>query len=342
MQSGEKPKGPINLNNPYFSTDIKDLFSQRRFSHVGNWRFSKPKFEGDIVNGLGLWNDMSKRAKENGLYYIFSDEIELLKICAPELKKLLPQRLILVDLGPGSKEAVKDKIGTLITGLDKRVMHYTAIDLVPEILQSTKQFFNQTFKNITFSSFHKDFFSESFDLKGHPSKLFVLLGLTMFNIAIDPRDKDLSIEMLLSMLKNLRSNMNTGEHLIVTQDCNSDLQTMYDLYYEQYEVWMNLLYRIKRDLLIHRGFDPEAFSFAPEWFDSTNVSVRTFTAKKGMKFQIDKEDFDIRQGQKFFLHNSYKFPTSEFLDYTRKAKFSPIFSKKNDKGRMALHLLEAL
>lgn len=330
------------LENLEFLRDIQDLFSEKRFSHVGHWRYSEPLFDGDPVNGLHYWNKMVEEAKTAGQYYIFSDELELIRNSVQHISNNIDVPVTLVDLGPGSKEAVQNKIGYLIKNIGKPVSHYIGIDIVPEVLESTELTFKQEFPFIKYSHIQDDFFRHKLSLPQSPNVLMAIFGVTMFNLPIDPTEKDLTRMMMLSILKKMRANLVKGAHFIVTQDCNADIPNIISSYQAQNDVWMNMLERIIRDLPISGNFYPDNFKFEPYWIAETSSLSHTYVAKKDMRFKIGEIEYNIQKNKRFYLHNSYKFSTGYFCQLAVEAGFKTILTNVNDSQRMALHLLKAV
>ena len=103
-------------------------------------------------------------------------------------------------------------------------------------------------------------------------------------------------------------------YLVITQDCNQDGQSLYDAYMTEEEFDLNLLYRIQRDLPVSVSFNPEDFAFEPCWIKETGAASHTYVCKKDMNFSIGDERFYLVKGQRFYMHNTYKFDADNFLN----------------------------
>ena len=332
MKIGIKPQFQTKTNQTQFLIDAQNLFAEKQFGHMGNHRFSK--------EGLELWNKISQRAKKDGVYYIFSDEVSLIEKAAPELLSLLPHGLILIDNGPGTEEAMRDKLGNFIKKMNGKISAYVAIDAVPEIVKDARRFFQQEFPEIDFIGLENDFFQDQINLPLNGTKLSVVFGQTMFNLPVDPREKELPHLMVVSMLRRLKSNISDDDFLLITQDCNRDKSDIVQSYKVQNDIWMNVLQRIKVELPVSDEFDPNNFTFEPHWIEETNALSHTFVAKKSMQFSLGDQDYTIESGQRFYLHNSYKFPVETFLEWSKEAGLETVYSKQNEKRRIALHLFQ--
>jgi uncharacterized SAM-dependent methyltransferase len=328
------------ITNRTFLADMQDLFARRRFGHVGKWRFSQPLFPGDPVNGIEIWNRIAERTRSGGKYYIFSDEVSLIRAAIPDILSFMSENTSFIDLGPGSKEAILDKVGAILDNGGGKIREYIAVDLVPEILSSGETFFASRFPQIRYTAVLKDIFS-SLELPEDSNRYAAIFGQTMFNVAIDPFDHDLARQKLLEMLVALRGHLRPGEKIVIPQNCSEDAEEIEAAYREQEEVWLNLFHRAERDLSIHGLYDANGFSFEPLWVHSSSILAHTAVARKAMTFELDGEVISLKPEDRLYLHNTIVCPESVFERMTGTAGFSSIYKRLNEKRRMALHILEA-
>ena len=343
LQTQDSAVVPSSDRNRYeFLRDMQDLFSEKRFAHIGHWRFSEPLYEGDKVNGLHYWNRMLKKAKASGQYYIFSDEVELIQNTAQKIGKFVKAPITLVDLGPGSEGAVRQKIAPLIQGAQKPITQYIGVDIAQAVLDSTRQIFAKELPTIEYSDQNKDFFEQSLNLPQTHNVLMVIFGVTMFNLPINPLDQSLGQKTMVGLLRKLRSDLTEGAHFIVTQDSNPDIENIIESYKAQDDVWLNVLERIKRDLPVNEDFDTDGFDFEPYWVPETYALCHTYVCKKDMSFLLGDRRFRLKSGQRFYLHNSYKYPIDYFCELAKQAGFNISLTEIHDSQRMALHLFETM
>jgi uncharacterized SAM-dependent methyltransferase len=336
------PQTPKTIaQNQAFLADMQDLFSGRRFGHVGKWRFSEPLFPGDVVNGIQIWNRLTERAKNGGKYYIFSDEVNLIRVSLPDILSFITEDTTLIDLGPGSQEAILDKVVVILEAAGDMISDYIAVDYAPEILKNAKALFASRFPHIKFTPILGDIFSPlALPLRGN--RLAVIFGQTMFNIATNPFDYALAREKILEMLVALRAHLRPGEKIVIPQNCSEDREEIEAAYREQEEVWLNLFHRAKRDLPIKGSYDPGGFSFEPYWVHSSSILSHSAVPKVAMSFEIGGEVISLTPRDRLYLHNTVVYPESVFRRMTEAAGFSSIYRGINETRRMALHILEAL
>lgn len=326
--------------NQDFLKDTCDFFSGRRAGHIGTWRYSEPLYEGDKVNGMYHWGEFVKSAKAGSAYYVVNDELNAINKTAPILHDHVSSNMTLIDMGPGSKEAVIEKIGPFIKS--GHVSSYIGVDIVKECLERTDKIIAQEFPGIAYFGVNRDFYSAplAFPVNGTP--VMLMFGQTLFNLPIDPLDKSLPDKILLQRLMKFRMHLGYHGYLVITQDCNQDGQSLYDAYMTEENFDRNLLYRIRRDLPVSTSYNPDDFAFEPCWVPETGAASHTYVTKNDMNFTIGDEPFSLKSGQRFYMHNTYKFNVDRFLNLTKKAYFEPMHTVMSDSGRIALHILKAI
>lgn len=323
-----------------FAKDIRDFFSGRRSGHIGTWRYSEPLFKGDKVNGMYYWAEFVKNAKSGNSYYVVNDELEVIKALSGYIADLIKEEVAIVDLGPGSEEALYQKVCPFIKALD--IKNYIGIDIVPECLERTRVSLNKYDTSISFDKTNADFYEDIIDLKSQTKNLMVMFGQTIFNLPIDPRIKNLPELVLQSRLSRFYKHLRGNGYLIVTQDCNQDPDSIYNAYMTEANFDLNLLYRIKRDLPVSDGFDPNGFYFEPKFFPDTGAASHTYIAKNNMQFELAEEVFFIPKSQQFFMHNTYKFRPDKFLDVALNAGFKRLATEISSDKKIAIHLLKCV
>ncbi len=131
-----------------------------------------------------------------------------------------------------------------------------------------------------------------------------------------------------------------GERIIVPQNCSEDEEEIKAAYMEQEEVWLNLFHRISRDLPIEGDYDPEGFSYEPYWVEASKILSHTAVPKKTMRFKLGGESITLEPKDRLYMHNTVICPVSMFEELARTAGLKTCYRKINEKGRMALHILE--
>ena len=303
-----------------FLADMQDLFSGRRFAHAGYWRYSEPSFPGDIVNGVELWNRITERAKDGGSYYIFSDEVSLIRASLPDILRFISEDTAFIDLGPGSKEAILDKVGVILESGRKQDYRVYSRGLAPEILKNAETLFACRYPAIKFTPLLGDIFSP-LTLPPRGNRFAVIFGQTMFNLAVSPFDDALAKEKISRMLAGLRAHLRPGERIAIPQNCSEDREEIEAAYREQEAVWLNLFHRVQRDLPIKGDYDPEGFSFQPYWIPSSSILAHSVLPTKAMTFEIGGEIISLVPGDRLYLHNTAIYPESVFTALAEGAGF---------------------
>ncbi len=325
-----------------FSIDVKDFFSERKSGHMSKWLYSVPMFEGDKACGANVWAEMVEISKHGGDYYVFHEEKQIIKNALPKIKEIFVPNSRLVDLGPGSIDALTDKIIPILQGIGSNICEYTAVDVCNKILKMAELEVSKRFCFLKTSSICKDFFNEDFtygDLVNN--EVAVIFGLTLYNMSIDPRIKYLPERMLTSWLINLKNHSKDNSYLVVTQDTNNDYKSLNLAYRAIEKYFYPLLHRISRDIYIYGEFDPYAFTMEVDFFPDTQACAMCFIPQKNMSFEIDGEKFNINKGNRFYFHNAFKFNVETFKQSANRAGFDIVHTEKSQGNSCVLHILKS-
>lgn len=326
--------------NEAFARDAQDFFSARRLGHMGTWRYSEPMYNSDVVNGMHHWAEFVKTARAGSDYYVVNEELEVINNLSQIISSEIKGPVTLIDMGPGSKEALLEKIGPFLRNLETK--KYVGVDIVKECLDRIEVCLQDNFPSINFHGCNKDFYNERITYPVEGTPVMVMVGQTIFNLPINPFDLKKPSEKTIQHLKRFKSYLGSNGYLIVTQDCNLDGDDLYKAYMTEADFNLNMLHRIKRDLPVHGNYNPDGFSFEPYWIPETGAAAHTYVARENMNFSIADEAFSIEKGQRFFMHNTYKFSCAAFQKMAHAAGFSVQSSHLSNTRRMAIHVLRVV
>ncbi len=331
------------VKNPEFYQDVCDLFGERRAGHMSKWNYSTPQYAGDKARGAEAWVEAISEAKNGSPYYVFQKERDIINTFAPKSRDYFKGDARLVDLGPGSVDAVQHKVMPFIRGASATIREYTCVDVCATTLNMAEREVKKEFPFIRTSSLNKDFIHESFRY-GTPlsPEVATMFGLTLCNMEIDPRVVDLPNYQLAACLKRLQSHFSgTEQYLFITQDTNQDPESLKAAYMALEEHFTSLLYRIRRDLTVAGDFDPDNFTMEVDYFPQTQACALCFVAEKSMIFSVEDEIFMLEEGQRFYFHNAFKFDAKTFLTAADKAGFEPVHCEQADENPCILHVLKS-
>lgn len=332
----------VKQENPEFLHDVRDFFSGRRAGHMSNWLYAEANFEGDKAAGGVLWQEVIEQARADGIYYVFQKERDIIKLFVSDAENFFDCPSRLVDLGPGSPDAVRNKVLPIITAGGNNLSEYLCVDLCQNSLDMAVECVHDNV-DVSARLLKKDFIKDVFVYGEEVEReMAVLFGLTLFNMLIDPRVRDLPNHYLQFSLKRLRTHFAGKDcYLAVTQDSNQDIVSLKRAYKAIEKHYRSLLHRIERDLDVVGEYDPDKFIMDVEYFADTNACALSFVALEKMSFHIQGELFSINKGERFYFHNAYKFGEDEFLSIAAKAGFSNIVSYSEPGNPCILHILKA-
>jgi hypothetical protein len=219
------------------------------------------------------------------------------------------------------------------------------VDVCPKTLEMAKNEVLSLSQSIEANVLERDFIQDNFHYGSHVShEVAFIFGLTLCNMAIDPRVYDLPKQMLSSHFKRLQSHFNSSEsYLIVTQDTNQNPVSLRNAYYkESYDFLITLLYRIQRDVPISSGYNPQDFCMEVDYFKDTQACSLSFVPQKDMSFSIDDRFFELKKGQKLYFHNAFKFDKETFLDAAKVAGLDCVFTEELPNNPCLLHVFKKI
>lgn len=284
-----------------FLQDSIDLFKGAKTSHMGvhqyvphmGARYGKP------TSGDKLW------AETEALHNIsagamFNSETVLLRQAALEIETYLPLGLPVVDLGPGTVQAFRNKVLPLMQALKSE--QYIAVDESVVFLRDLIQA-KDVRENYRVLPLIDNFFESK--LPYHDGAALVCsFGSTISNIE-NPVSQNLPEEALTKGLSHLASAANNGA-LLVAFDSNQDGESIKDYYQLHALFQLNIFDRMAVELPM-KNFDPLAFDYEPVWISSSGQLAHMAVVNCDMKFWIAEEEINLEKGQKLHLKNSYKF-----------------------------------
>lgn len=334
----------INIRNSNFCADTLDLFQKRRSGHMSKWLYSTPQFSGDKACGADVRQRVIEDAKNGSPYYVFLHEKAIIQRALPAVHPLFDRPSRLIDLGPGSLEALEQKVFPLLAANGRTIVGYTGVDVCKKTLDAASNAVKAKFKTIQATSLNKNFIDDEFSYgRPIPLEMAMLFGLTLFNLDIDPRVPDLPQKALQESLEKIRSHFSSEQrYLLITQDINQDVNTLRAAYFAISPYFLCLPHRMQRDLFIEGYFNPDGFSVGVDYFENTKALSVCFIAQEDMHFTIETESCQIQAGERFYFNNAYKFDIETFLGAAAAAGMRPLQTIQEDSNHCILHILKCV
>lgn len=330
----------INPQKRYISKDAGlthaalELFHGRKEALLYCYQYASPFSEDDPVRGAQLWDSFVHNNKD---YYLYSEEKKILEEHATAFQKYATDSYTLVDLGPGSKDAIINKSAQIIKSIS--VKHYMPVDICSEFVALAEKQISFMFPYIPASGRCANFF-ELDHLTSVKGPIFMnFLGGSISNIPAVVKNGFPRLA-LMARLKKLTQFLPKGSLFLISQDACQDENKIVKSYNgkEKANFSKNVLYRIKRDLGI-TGFDPSLFDYAPIWHSEKNLLAHTLISTDDQIFAFEGQNIYLKKGQKFVVSNSYKYPENEFLSVLNDIGLTHRESfKVNDNG-VVIHLV---
>ena len=321
-----------------FLFDMQATFRKERHGIAGSWQYSDSLHADDPVRGAILWEAFLKASHD---YYPLTSEVDLIHNHARQLIGDVDKPVVLVDFGPGPRQAVVNK--TLpIAKLFNRVSHYCPIDKSQDYLIGAASAFGQSFPRVPIEELHADFFKDEVALPSDGQPFALFFGSSISNLEGSPED-GLPEAEIVWQLSRLRKIVGDKGALLMAYDANQDRQSILKSYNHPYQAAFgsNIVYRMQRDLPISGNFKPESWHYEAVWHPKTHQLCHTLVCDEQQNFWLGRERFLINQGERFILNNSFKYPVEKMHEWGMKAGFSHQKFIQDENKREVLLLMHA-
>jgi uncharacterized SAM-dependent methyltransferase len=290
-----------------FLQDSIDLFKGTKTSHMGPHQYvpHNGMRKGKPTSGDRLWAETETRHNVSS-EAMFNAETTLLRQAATEIGDYLPIGLPVVDLGPGTVQAFRNKVLPLMRSL--RSGRYIPVDESIGFLQDLMGAEDIKGK-FEIHPLIDDFFVGTRRYSDEMS-LVCSFGSIISNIE-NPISEELPEKSLAAGLVHLAAATNHGA-LLIAFDSSQDGESI-KAYYQLHTLFqLNIFDRMAVELPL-QNFDPLAFDYEPFWIPSSGQLAHMAVVNKDISFQIGEERISLKRGQRLHLKNSYKF-TNEFFE----------------------------
>ncbi len=206
------------LNHNKIKKDFLTLFNDK-----GNGKLTEYMYYADEGN-----NYYSKFIQSHKAYYLYDEEIEIIRQNKHILSKYLKNNPNIIDIGPGTNTALEKKTLPILKAL-KNFQSYLAFDIHAEYACNAAKMVHQNFPDVLcqgmIASFtqqnHMDFLKKR-KLK---NKCIFFLGSTIGGCNEKLRNR---------ILQNLSDILLPGDYMLLTLDCNQNEKSLLKAYQNHY------------------------------------------------------------------------------------------------------------
>ncbi len=321
-----------------FATDVFDWFQGNKHGHMGKWQYLDPAFVGDRVRGAELWAIWEAASSEGNMLHrqgkIIAEQVG-------DMVALTKPRHTLIDLGPGSKQAVLHNTVPYVEAYGSDLNRLVSVDISSASCDEAKVFLETLYPQKLCFSIHDDFLQEGLRLPVKGKSVALLMGGTIGNYEA-PQNAVNAIELMADRIRSLKYNLPAGTIIFIGLEATQDATLLYGDYdhpaHAEYEI--NVLHGIKRDLLPNdNGFDPDGWKYAMKWWPDAYQFCHLAQATKDQEFKLLGKDFRFAAGDQLVIDNSFKFPVLAMQRATQIAGSHYIRPFADQDGRMIVHAL---
>lgn len=288
-----------------FLNDSIDLFSGAACSHMGPYQYDSHAGmrNGCSTSGALLWAKAeAERATATG--NMVNAETNLLKTIANEISRYVPVNTPVVELGPGTITAFRNKTLSLI-----RVLNSPQCILVDESVAFLKQIYSATdLAGLKFKPYIDNFLRNE-DVYFEERALVCSFGSTISNI-INPFSQEPPEESLTESLATMARAAYDG-WLLIGVDTDQDGESIKAYFGKHGLFQLNVFDRMSVELPME-GFDPTAFDYEPLWLGSSGQLAHMAVVNRNIDFSLNGQRFSLKKNAKLHIKNSYKFKPEFF------------------------------
>ncbi|MAF98835.1 MAG: hypothetical protein CMH26_09385 [Micavibrio sp.] len=318
--------------NEEFTRDVIEHKLGNREGGLGEWEYSDPEFEGDLVNGSQDWVNF---INDNPIdYYIPSAEIILADQASEIITDIVPEPVTLCFLGIGDAHIFREKDMKLATKFNN-VTSATTYDISLSYLMTSVPVMASELPSKTECGMRRVDLFRGFTIAREPKSkaLLTSFGGTLLNAPIE-RDKAGNLltpeKSIRDHFRAIRGSMKKGDFFVFTQDGNTDKNKIERAYAGQGKFASNLAHRIKRDTP-YKKIDTENTPFRVEFDSNSGILAHYLT--------LDFNNGD--NGPKEYLINSSpKIPEEICLDWAKKEKLARVQTISHN--GVHLHITQAI
>lgn len=311
-----------------FSENVKSFFLKEKEANLGAYLYSTPLTKDDNVRGEEYYR---KVIYEEPDYYLYQDEMVLIKAVANQLSAHVPTQATVVEFGPGTQKAFVGKTLPFLKAIPQ-LHQYIAIDLCEKYLLDSAEIIKNELPQVEVQTQQKDFFNQIYLLEDYTSPVVFFKGSTISN---------LSQEQCINFLRTIPQFLTPDGLLIVGLDANQDensLKSAYDTKAVS-DFILNIFHRIHRDLPI-KEFDPNAFTYKYEWIPNLHCVKHKAISTKKQHFKLDNTPIILEQKEEFHIMSSFKYPVEFFQSMAIQASLVPVDYFVDSYQRMAIHVFK--
>lgn len=287
--------------------DAVALFTGQKQGHMERWEYGPSLFQGDPAGGSDHWADLVRKP---GQYYLTNGDAETISwaVKQDELLNLIADVESVMELGPGSHEAIIKKTIPFLNGCSK-LKQYIAVDATLEQAADASRTVKEVL-SVETGVRSQDYLNTPITPIGERKSAIVMWGSSLGNI--DGAENSNPFQKLAKTLENFKAGLQPGDLMILCVDTEQDEAKILNAYSEpslRAQI-LSIVYRLKRDGYVTGDFDPRVWRHQSAWFPVMGQCAHTIYPIFDQTLNIGDLTIHIPAWQRFISNNSYKFSQS--------------------------------
>ncbi len=295
LEAGIIEAQKIKITNHLNNLGINNIRKEIINGLTSEQKYISSKFFYD-KKGSKLFEDITQLPE----YYPTRTEMKILNSIAPELMSSL-ENIDIIELGSGDCSKIKILLSS-IPEERLETINYIPVDVSQSTIYESAQSLMEIFPGLSINGLVADFMSQFEIIPDYTRRMYCFLGSTIGNF---------TDEIAKNFLKNLSSNMNSGDTLLLGVDLVKPIQILHNAYNDSQNVTADFNKNILNVLndIIDSDFDINDFEHKAFFNEEHSRIEMHLIANKDIiiKSPYSKSDILIKNGENIHTENSNKY-----------------------------------
>ena len=315
--------------------DAVALFTEQMQGHMERWEYSPSLYQGDPAAGGDYWADL---VKHPGHYYLTQGDTNAIQwaIQQPDMMKVLSDVQHVMELGPGSHEAILKKTVPFLKACPS-LEGYTAVDATIEQAADAAKTVRDEL-SISTDTVGQNYMNTPLAPQADGKAAIVMWGSSLGNI--DGFANEDPLPKLVQTLDRFKAGLKSGDLMILCFDTEQDERKVLNAYSEpslRAQI-LSVVHLLKRDGQVTGKFDPRIWQHESMWYPKVGQCAHMIYPIYEQELTIAGLTIHIPAWRRFISNNSYKFLPETVVKAVKHLRLNTVACLQN--GPIAILIAE--